>query len=163
MYSIPIRVVFATTSNWWSAVHRWLTGAAASRVLLLYYDEDFDTECVLELVAGGGRIATFESFKKQNQIVKIWTPAKSLHEGLVGMVAFLEERLSWRARMRRWLGYRWAQPWTSFSHALCSEAVVRVLVGASYPGTEYMDTRTTSVEDLLLFTLREDLQCRPPV
>lgn len=170
MSPIPIRVGFSTTSHWTSRLIRWFTNAVVSHAWVLYWDEDFETECVLEFTEGGCRITTYVGFKKKNQIVKVWTPTKSLRPGFVKMATHLEEGydylglfgMAW-VMLGRWLKHKWKNPLASSSKAFCSEAVVQVLVWAEYPGLEHTDPHTTSPEDLLQFAMREETHCQFPV
>jgi hypothetical protein len=153
--------------HWISRAIRWFTDSPVSHAWVLYWDEDFDCDCVLEFTEGGCRIKTYESFKKANKIVKVWTPQCSLNLGFVKMREWLEAGydylglfgMAWVA-LGRWLKRKWKNPWAGSKKAFCSEGVARLLLYASYPGLEWLDPERTSPNDLLEFALKEEVRCQ---
>jgi hypothetical protein len=165
----PYRVGFSTTTHWLSRLIRWFTGGAVSHAWILYWDEDFNCDCVLEFTEGGCRIKTFAGFKSQNQIVKVWTPQCSIRLGFVKVREWLEAGYDYAGLLGmiwvmigRWLHRKWRNPWGSAQKAFCSEGVVRVLIWAGYPGAERFDPETTTPADLLDFAQREEFKYQVP-
>lgn len=169
MSPLPYRIGFSTTTHLLSRVIRWFTDAAVSHAWVLYYDEDFDCDCVLEFTEGGCRITTYASFQKKNKIVKVWTPQCSIRTGFTKMREWLDAGYDYLGlfgmiwvQLGRWLHRKWKNPWASSKKAFCSEGVARVLLYANYPGLEYLDPERTTPADLLEFARREELRCQLP-
>lgn len=158
-----VRVGFSThRSNLLSTVIRWLTGSKVSHTWLLIDEPYFGIPLVMEATEVGFRLIPYEVFAKKNDIVEIvsvdptrldsveasvkraaqWLGDDYDFGGLLGSAVIL---------LGRRLKKRWKNPFASSTAMFCSEAVVLVLKGADYPGTENLDPEATTPEDLLDF------------
>jgi len=168
MSQIPDRIGFSTGSSWLSCVIRWFTDSAASHAWILYWDSEFEADCVLEFTRGGCRITTLTSFEKHNRVVKKALPRHPISLGMKKVAEWLDKPYDYKGlfgmvwvMVGRWLHRKWKNPWGSAQAMFCSEAVARVLRAADYPGTEYWDPETISPQDLFEFFLRES--SKPPL
>jgi hypothetical protein len=134
------RIGFSHASGLVSRAIRWITGSRASHAFVVYYDTDFQQDMVLEAVGAGFRIQSLDTFKKENEIVRLYQPQHSLTAGYPEVAHWLGERydfggllgMAW-VMIGRWLKRNWRNPWASSRSLFCSEAVVRVLLAARYP------------------------------
>jgi hypothetical protein len=155
------RVGFSTSkTSWVSKIIRWFTAGRTSHTFLVYHDSDWGREMVMEATQGGYRIVPFEHYK--NSLVAIFTPKHSIDVGLAKSVDWLGENYDYKGlfgmawvELGRWLKRKWRNPWQSSTSMFCSEAVVRVLQGSSYPGAEQFDPGSTDPETLLRFFEKE--------
>ena len=161
--SQPYRIGFSTTNHLVSRIIRKLTGSIVSHTWVLYYDEDFKCDCVIEFTKGGCRLSTFDRFKQRNLIVKIWTPQCSVQKGFVGLRNFLEAGYDYIGLFgmlfvlfARWLKKKIRNPFASSKKLFCSECVVRLLQNAEYPRSDTLDPETVTPDDLYHFAIREE-------
>lgn len=155
------RIGFSTSkTSWVSKIIRWFTDGKTSHTFLVYYDEDFKRDMVLEATQGGFRIVPFSHYEKS--LVAIFTPKYSVDEGLQKAVDWLGENYDYEGllgmawvELGRWLGRKWHNPLHSAHAMFCSEAVVRIMQGANYPGSEVFDPASTDPEMLLKFFQQE--------
>ncbi len=135
------------------------TGSKTSHAWLLVEDPMFELRLVLEAHSTGFRLVSFARFVKSNKVVAIavphptgalasglppsgeWLGASFDVMGLVGMLWVL---------IGRWLRQKpWRNPFPTPSALFCSEAVVRVMKEAEYPGSADLGDETTTPADLL--------------
>jgi hypothetical protein len=159
----PIRVGFSTTNAALSRLIRWFTRSPVSHAWVLYYDAEFDCECVFEFSIGGGQIHTYEAFKKHNTIVHVWTPRVALGPGFRKAAPLLDRGYDYLGllgmiwvQVGEWLKRKWRNPWGSPKRDFCSESVAHVLQSVPYPGWDHRAARSTSPEKLLEFARREE-------
>lgn len=155
-----ICVGFSTHSgNVVSRLIRWMTGSKASHTWLLVDDALFGTEMVMEATEVGFRFITYSRFKAEgNDIVTVVTPAFPLKPGMRQAAMWLGERYDFGGLLGsavvllgRWLRRKWKNPLGSSKAMFCSEAVVRVMQAAGYPGSAALDPESITPQDLLDF------------
>lgn len=139
-----IRIGFSTTNAPLSRLIRWLTKSAVSHTWLVYYDEDFGQDMVLEATLTGVRLVPYDVFKRHNKLVTEvrpvtvplqaglaevgrWLGAHYDFGGLLGMAVVL---------LGRSLKRRWRNPLRSSRAMFCSELVAVALKASKYPGTD---------------------------
>lgn len=146
-----------------SKIIRWFTKSKASHTWVLFEDTFFGMEMVMESTDTGFRVVPFANFKAEgNDIVALVDPVAPLDEGVKAAAAWLGESYDFGGLfgsafvlLGRWLRRKWANPWASAHAMFCSEAVVRVLQAAKYPGSSAFDPEATSPQDLLDFFAKE--------
>ena len=155
-----VRVGFSTTDAPISRIIRWVTQSRASHCFFLYASEDLGKDVVMEAATEGFRVMPWDVFRKRNRVIQVVTPAPTYP--LVPAVRKIAEHLgsaydfgglagAGAVVAAKRGGFRIKNA-TASSHSLfCSEAVVRALQLAGYPGTEKMDPEGTTPEDLRLF------------
>lgn len=157
------RVGFSTsTTNILSRVIRWFTKSRVSHAFLVYYDQDWSRDMVLEATLGGFKVVPFDKFRQSTTVVAVFEPKHSVEAGLKEAVEWLGTDYDYTGLfgmifvvMGRWFRLKWRNPWASSKAMFCSEAVARVLRGAGYPNTETMVIEETTPEDLLVFFEKE--------
>lgn len=161
-----IRVGFSThEKNVMSRMIRWLTGSKASHAWLLVEDTFFGLEMVMEATETGFRLIPYDNFKAEgNDIVTVLEPPYALDVGVQQAARWLGESYDFAGLfgsvlvlLGRWLKRKWRNPVASSKSMFCSEAVVRVMVAASYPGAEAFDPEGTTPQDLLDFFVKAGL------
>jgi hypothetical protein len=137
-------VGFSTPKRWnplsWAI--RCATYARASHAWLLVDDPVFKVRLVVEAGVTGFRIESLARFEKTNEIVAIVEPAHPLDAGMPETACWLGEKfdrmglagMAWVLIGRLFFNERWKNPFRSVKNLFCSEAVVRSLVEAKYPG-----------------------------
>jgi hypothetical protein len=158
-----IRVGFSTQlKNPLSRLIRWLTKSKASHAWLLFDDTFFGLRMVMEATEVGFRILPFSNFQAEgNDIVAIVQPAAPLEDGVMAAGQWLGESYDFAGLLGtsfvllgRWLRRKWKNPLASPHAMFCSEAVVRVIQAAKYPGSEALVPASTTPQDLLNFFSR---------
>jgi hypothetical protein len=158
-------VGFSTPRRWnpLSALIRAMMRSTASHAWLLVEDPAFQLRLVLEAHSTGFRLVSFATFVRDNKVVALVEPAQPIDPGLPEAGGWLGDEFDvlglfgiFLTLVGRWFRRRpWRNPFTS-SHALfCSEAVVRVLKAAHYPGAQRLGNETTTPADLLTFLERQ--------
>lgn len=157
-------VAFSTPKRWnllsW-AIRR-ASFSKASHAFLLVDDPIFRLRLVMEAHSSGFRLVTLARFARANRIVSVIVPAHPLDAGLpragswlgeafdtlgiVGMALVLLRRLLELSPVR--------SPLHSPTALFCSEAVVRTLKAAGYPGAEALGNEDSTPEDVRQFLLR---------
>lgn len=151
-----IRVGFSTSKNVVSWAIRKLTRSHVSHCFFIA--NLWGTECVLQAAELGFVALPLTEFLKGHQIITIYglaledTPTMQHALSLLGkpydflgLFGFLWVLLG------RKLGRAWKNPVHSEGQLFCSEAIVRVLQKANYPGASLLDPERTSPQDLLVF------------
>jgi hypothetical protein len=154
------RIGFSTqTNNIGSRVIRWFTKSRVSHAFLVYKDQEWGEDFVMEATDGGVKISALAKFSKHNDIIAIIEPKQSLevgvkeaainwlgnhfdYEGILGMMIVY---------IGHWFRLTWRNPFVSTTSAFCSEFVARVLQWSNYPGSEKLIPEDTAPEDLLEF------------
>ncbi len=163
-----------STPRFWNPLSwaiRAATGSRTSHAWLLVEDPAFELRLVLEAHSTGFRLVSFTRFVKTNRVVAIAVPhpAHALARGLpaagewlgasfdvVGLVGML-----W-VLIGRWLRQRpWRNPFPTPTALFCSEAVVRTLKEADYPGSAELGAETTTPADLLAWLERHGCEIIP--
>jgi hypothetical protein len=158
-------VGFSTPRLWnpLSALIRWMTRSRTSHAWLLVEDPAFGLRLVLEAHSTGFRLVSFTRFVKDNKVVALVAPARPLEEALPAAGEWLGESFDllglfgiFLTLVARWFRQRpWKNPFPTPSALFCSEAVVRALKAARYPGSDALDDEATSPADLLAFFERD--------
>jgi hypothetical protein len=154
-------VGFSTPRRWnpLSALIRAMMHSKTSHVWLLVEDPLFQLRLVMEAHTTGFRLISFAKFVKENKVVALVEPAHAIEPGLPEAGGWLGDEFDVRGLFgifltlvaRRFSRRACRNPFTS-SHALfCSEAVVRVLKAAHYPGVHRFGNETTTPGELLAF------------
>jgi hypothetical protein len=160
-----VYVGFSTPRRWnpLSALIRAMMKSQASHAWLLVEDPLFQLRLVLEAHSTGFRLVSLAQFVKDNKVVALVEPAHRLEPGLpeaggwlgdefdvLGLLGiFLTMVLKWFKRKA------WKNPFTSSRALFCSEAVVRVMKAAHYPGAGRLGDETTTPAELLAFLSAE--------
>ncbi len=166
-------VGFSTPRVWnplsWAI--RAATRSKTSHAWLLVEDPAFELRLVLEAHSTGFRLVSFTRFVKTNKVVALavprpvdalahglpaageWLGAKFDVVGLFGMLWVL---------IGRWVAQRpWRNPFPTPSALFCSEAVVRTMKEAHYPGSAELGNETTTPADLLAWLAKHGCEIIP--
>jgi len=161
-----VYVGFSTPKLWnplsWAI--RVATRAEVSHAWLLVEDPLFGHRLVLEAAATGFRLLPLSRFALTERIVVLLQPAEDVTPGLREAGDWLGEKFDVRGLIGMalllvagWLGLRGLRnPLRSRRALFCSEAVVRTLRAAGYPGAERLGAEETTPAALLAF-----LQAQP--
>ncbi|BDG05522.1 hypothetical protein [Anaeromyxobacter oryzae] len=156
-----VYVGFSTPRRWnpLSALIRAMTHSRTSHAWLLVEDPVFQLRLVLEAHTTGFRLVSLTRFVKDNKVVALVTPDPShpLDEGLPAAGEWLGAKFDvlglfgiFLTLLARWFRQRpWRNPFPTPSALFCSEAVVRVLKEAHYPGSAALGDETTTPAGLL--------------
>jgi hypothetical protein len=154
-------VGFSTPRRWnpLSALIRAMTGSPASHAFLLVEDPLFELRLVLEAGSSGFRLVSFTRFVKDNKVVALVEPAHPIEPGLPAAGEWLGESFDLRGLVgifltlvARWFRQRpWRNPLPTARALFCSEAVIRTLHAASYPGSAALRPEETTPAELLAF------------
>ena len=163
-----VLVGFSTPRRWnpLSALIRAMTHSRTSHAWLLVEDPVFQLRLVLEAHSSGFRLISFTRFVKENVVVALVEPATPVERGLPAAGAWLGESFDvlgllgiFLTLIARWFRQRpWRNPFPTPSALFCSEAVVRTLRAARYPGSDMLAAEATTPADLLTF-LEADPGC----
>lgn len=159
MQPAPTRIGFSTAKGLPGLVSKvvsFFSGARVSHAWLLYYDHDFECDAVMEAHEMGFRLMSFKTFKRKNNVVKVFVPRAPIDHGLVECVAWLGNAydfagligMSW-VMLGRLFKARWRNPFRSKRSQYCSEAVIRVMKAAKYPGAEKLSPDDSDPGSLL--------------
>lgn len=163
-----VLVGFSTPRRWnpLSALIRAMTRSRTSHAWLLVEDPVFQLRLVLEAHSSGFRLVSFTRFVKENAVVALVEPSAPIDGGLPAAGRWLGESFDvlglfgiFLTLVARWFRQRpWRNPFPTPSALFCSEAVVRTLRAAGYPGSERLRPEETTPADLLEF-LEADPGC----
>ena len=133
------------------------TGSKVSHAFLIYRDETLADDLMLEADRGGFQIDRLATFLRTNTLVTrvpLDIPAAAIqaadrwigegydYAGLVGEAI---------VKMARWCGKKISSPLHDPKALFCSEAMVRLLQVAQYPGADALVPYDVSPQDLLAF------------
>lgn len=162
-------VGFSTPRTWnpLSALIRAMTRSRTSHAFLLVEDPAFRMRLVLEAHSTGFRLVSFTRFVKDNRVVALAEPPHPVDPGLPSAGEWLGESFDvlglfgiFLALLRRWVRQGpLRNPFPTPSALFCSEAVIRTLQAAGYPGAADLDPEGTTPAELLGF-FRADPACR---
>lgn len=160
-----VYVGFSTPRRWnpLSALIRAMMKSPASHAWLLVEDPLFQLRLVLEAHSTGFRLVSLAQFVKDNKVVALVEPAHPLEPGLPEAGGWLGDEFDvlglvgiFLTMVAKWFKRRaWRNPFTSTRALFCSEAVVRVMKAARYPGAERLGDETTTPAELLAFLSAE--------
>ena len=144
---------------------RKITGSAASHAFFIFHDKDWDAEMVMEAHELGFRLIPLDHFEKKNDIVATFTPRSSIEEGLkIVALEYLGTMYDYGGlfggiitRVGKWLKRKWHNPLESSKAVFCSEAVVIALQKSKYPGSETLEAKDTTPQDLLNYFANEPI------
>lgn len=154
-------VGFSTPRRWnpLSALIRAMMRSKASHAWLLVEDPLFQLRLVLEAHSTGFRLISLAEFVKRNKVVALVEPAHPIAPGLPEAGGWLGDEFDvlgllgiFLTLVARWFRRKaWRNPFASSRALFCSEAVVRVLKAADYPGAGRLGDETTTPAELLAF------------
>ncbi len=138
------------------------THSRASHAWLLVEDPTFQVRLVLEAHTTGFRLVTLARFARTNRIVALVRPAHPIDAGLPEAGTWLGGDYDTRGVLgMAWVVFRrffhlspGKNPFRSAQALFCSEAVVRALKAARYPGSEELGDEDETPEDVLQFLER---------
>jgi hypothetical protein len=156
-----VYVGFSTPRRWnpLSALIRAMMRSKTSHAWLLVEDPLFGLRLVLEAHSTGFRLISFANFVRDNKVVAIVAPAHPLEHGMPEAGGWLGDEFDvlglfgiFLTMVAKWFARRaWRNPFTSTRALFCSEAVVRVMKAAHYPGAGRLGDETTTPAELLAF------------
>jgi hypothetical protein len=156
-----VHVGFSTPRLWnpVSALIRRMTRSRTSHAWLLVEDPLFQLRLVLEAHSTGFRLVSFTRFVRSNKVVALVVPdpAHPLAGGLPAAGEWLGTKFDmlgllgiFLTLVARWLVQRpWRNPFPTAGALFCSEAVIRVLKEARYPGAHRLADEETTPAELL--------------
>jgi len=160
-----VYVGFSTPRRWnpLSALIRAMMKSTASHAWLLVEDPLFQLRLVMEAHSTGFRLVSLANFVRDNKVVAIVAPAHPLDPGLPEAGGWLGDQFDvlglfgiFLTMVAKWFRRRaWKNPFTSSRALFCSEAVVRVMKAAHYPGAAPLGDETTTPAELLAFLSAE--------
>lgn len=149
---INLRIGFSKPKGpalWFSQLIMWFTGAKASHVWFLYWDDDFKCNMVME-AHNEIRILPFSAFVQKNTIIEVYEPKVPLDAGLPSVRAWLGSSYDYTGLVGmlvveagRLLKRRWKNPMRSAHHVFCSKLAVILMQAVKYPLTEGWDSDST--------------------
>jgi len=164
------RIGFSTSkTSWVSKIIRWFTNSTVSHTFIVYYDDEWKRDMIMESEGGmGGSVRIVKFNPASTSIVKMFTPKHDIEVGMDKMVEHLGEvydyeglfGMAW-VELGRWLKRKWRNPWHSSKAMFCSEMVAQVLVDSAYPGAESFDPASIDPEMLLEFFEKEAAASSP--
>lgn len=157
---------FSTPRRWnpLSALIRAMMKSQVSHTWMLVEDPLFKLRLVLEAHTTGFRLISLAEFVKDNKVVALVQPAhpQLLEAGLPEAGGWLGDEYDvlglfgiFLTQVAKWFKRKSRNPFTSSRALFCSEAVVRVLRSAGYPGAEPFGHETTTPAELLAFFEKE--------
>ena len=133
-----------------------ISGSPASHAWILYYDQDFKMDMVMEASEFGFRLEPFRVFRQKNEIVEIYEPRYPVDGGLAAAADWLGAEYDFAGllgmtvvELGRRLKKRWRNPFRGQKTQFCSEAVCRMLRAASYPGADQLEPDDCDPGDLI--------------
>lgn len=159
--NLTTRVGFSTSkSSWISKIIRWFTRSKVSHTFLIYYDQDFSRDMVMEATEGGFRIVPFDQYTKGADYLRVFMPRQSIDYGVLIAVDWLGQHYDYAGligmmwvMLCRWFKRKVHNPLHSSGTMFCSTAVTMVLQAAKYINTEKFDPASTNPEDLEEFCI----------
>lgn len=119
------------------------TGAKASHVWMMYWDEELQRDMVLDANGKELRCIPWKRFKNLNHIYEIYIPKHSIDAGLPKAADELGDGYYWAGlfgmvvvEIGRWLKRKWGNPFQSSHHMFCSKWTIDTMQAAKYPGSE---------------------------
>lgn len=154
-------VGFSTPRLWnpLSALIRVMSGSPFSHAWLLVEDPTFELRLVMEAHTTGFRLISLARFVKANKVLELVVPAQSLSPGLPQTGEWLGDDYDVRglfsifmATLKQLITHKKIGRRRHASRGLfCSEAVVRSMKAANYPGARKLGNETTSPSALFEF------------
>lgn len=149
--------------SWLTKLIMKIDKSSVSHSFMVYYDEDWKLEMVIQIDEFGYRLIPFERYKKGNEVKFLFDMSNpkygNFEEGMIrlsrefagtkydfkgfigmGLVLF------WRAFKRRI-----KNPWASKGTLICSEGAALALQYGGCPGSDKLIPDSTSPQDLLDF------------
>jgi hypothetical protein len=140
-----------------------MTDSEVSHAFLLVDDPTFEVRLVLEAHSTGYRLVSLERFARDNFIVAVVTPSRDLAAGLRKTGLWLGATFDMKGLFGIFLTLVWERvvrrrvrnPFRSTRSLFCSEAVVRTLKAAEYPGAGALADEETTPQEILDFLERD--------
>lgn len=160
------RIGFSTSkTSWISRIIRWFTRSTVSHCFIVYWDDEWKRDMVMESEGGLGGCVRIVKFNPDSaNIVKLIAPKHDIEVGMNKMVDRLGEiydygglfGMAW-VEIGRWLKKKWSNPLHSSKAMFCSELVAQVLLDSNYPGASQFVPSETDPEMLLRFFQSEEV------
>lgn len=159
------RIGFSTSkTSWISRIIRWFTRSTVSHCFIVYHDDEWKRDMIMESEGGlGGSVHIVKFNPNSSSIVKLVAPKFDIEVGMNKMVDRLGEPydytglfgMAW-VEIGKWLKKKWANPWQSSKAMFCSELVAQVLIDSKYPGADKFVPADTDPQMLLEFFEAEE-------
>jgi hypothetical protein len=156
----PTRIGFSTSkTSLISRIIRWFTRSDVSHTFIVYYDDEWKRDMIMESEGGLGGSVRLRPFNPDDpDIVRIVVPKHDIERGMTKMVDRLGQvydygglfGMAW-VELGRWLKKKWSNPLQGSRALFCSELVAQVLIDSDYPGADQFDPASTDPQDLLRF------------
>lgn len=158
-----IRIGFSTVNNspisW---LVRKITGSKCSHAFFVYYDEDLETDIVMEASDVGFRNIPLSRFMQANNVVAILAPKSPIDVGFKYVaLTYLGTAFDYTGLLGngpillgRWLKRKWHNPWNSPKSVFCSESGVIALQKSNVAGANTLVAADTNPQDLLDFMMK---------
>jgi len=157
-----MQIGFSTTNRFLSKVIRWITRSKVSHTWLLYYDDDFDCDMVMEATIEGFRLIPFNAFKEKNVAIELFTPKYSLAAGFKMAGKKLGTKYDVKGLfgavvpiIGKWFSRKWHNPFRSKKALFCSEAMVGIMKDSNYPGWDLLEPEDINPQGLCDFFAAE--------
>lgn len=133
-----------------------ISRSQVSHAWLIYWDETFEMDMVLEAHVTGFRIIPRSTFERKSKVIAVYTTEDPLDKGLVEAASLLGESydflglvgmivVEFGKRLRK----RWKNPLRSSRSQFCSESVIRVLNACGYTDLSPDDSSPQDILDFL--------------
>ena len=149
---LTVHVGFSTTGHWLSRMVRRFTRSRVSHCIVVYKDQIFAQEMVLEASGNGFRIISWRRWDHANRLIALYRlnlPPEKLRDGLARLGDRLGDAYDTISligfALRRWLGLR-KVPFDSKRKLVCSEALALFL---TWCGLSIDDVGATTPQGLL--------------
>ena len=153
-----IKVGFSTGQSVVSRTIRWFTKSRVSHCFLVVEDSFLGCDVVMEATAGGFQVRRLDVFSSGCTIVRVITPSAPLLFGVQEATRWIGERYDYVGLLGAlvmivagWFKRKIKNPLHDSNSMFCSEAIVRTLQAANYPGASALDPASTTPEALLEF------------
>lgn len=158
MFSIGFSTGRASLISW--AIRK-MTGSKVSHAFLLFDDVTLGDRFLMEADRGGFQTQRLKLFLKSNVLV-VEVPVDISVESVRAADRWIGEGYDYLGlvgeaivKIAAWFGRKIESPLADPRSMFCSEAMVRLLQEAQYPGAAGLIGRDTSPQDLLSFLLKD--------
>ena len=158
METSKIKIGFSTTNSIVSRAIRWFTKSAVSHCFILFEDSFLGCDLLLEASAGGFQVMRFDVFAAKNRVVRLVPLSQPILYGVQEATRWLGDSYDYLGlvgsavmMVARWAKRKIKNPLHAPRSMFCSEAIVRALQTANYPGASGLDPASVTPEDLLEF------------
>lgn len=154
------KIGFSTSDKLLSRVIRYFTKSEVSHTFIFAQKAFFGQDMILQATMGGFHAMSYKAFTAQKgvriiemvelpisidgglEIAADWLSYHYDYGGLFGSIFIL---------LGRWFKRKWRNPLDSSKSMYCSEATVRVLQAAGFPGADALDPPAVNPQDLRVY------------